>query len=362
MSRIIIDARESGTSTGRYIDKLIEYLHQLKPVHQIIILTKPDRISFFNKISPNFEILPSPYKEFSFAEQFGFKKQLNYLKPDLVHFGMTQQPILYRGKTITTIHDLTTIRFNNPAKNKVIFKIKQNIYKAVIIIASKKSKFILTPSNFVKKDLVHFSKINPNKIIVTYEAADKISEEPLAVENLINSKFLLYVGRPNPHKNLERLIKAFEVLRKTYPDLLLVLAGKKDANYLKIESNLQSDIKPFIIFTDFISDGQLRYLYENCLAYIFPSLSEGFGLPGLEAMMHGAPVISSSNTCLPEIYGSAASYFNPLNIDDMVRSISLVLSDKNIRDKLIASGYSQVKKYSWQKTAEQTLAIYNKAF
>ena len=151
MKRIIIDARESGTSTGRYIDKLVEYLYRLNPTHEILILTKPDRTAFFQEITPNFKILSSPYQEFSFAEQLSFKKQLNSLKPDLVHFAMTQQPILYRGKTITTIHDLTTIRFNNPAKNKVFFKIKQNIYKVVILISAKKSNFILTPSNFVKK-------------------------------------------------------------------------------------------------------------------------------------------------------------------------------------------------------------------
>ncbi len=361
MKKIVIDARESGTSTGRYIDKLIEYLYRLNPAHEIIILTKPDRVAFFQEITPNFRVFSSPFKEFSFAEQFDFKKQLKDLRPDLVHFGKTEQPILYWGKTITTIHDLTTARFNNPAKNKVVFKIKQIIYKAVIIVASKKSKFILTPSNFVKKDLASFSKINPSKIVVTYEAADKITDKTIALPALANKKFLLYVGRPNPHKNLGRLIKTFIILRKTYPDLLLVLAGKKDVNYQKIESSLNPNIKPYIIFTDFISDGQLRYLYENCLAYVFPSLSEGFGLPGLEAMIHGAPVISSSATCLPEIYSSAASYFNPLSVDDMVRTISLVISDKNIRNKLITAGYSQIKKYSWQRMANQTLDVYNKA-
>ena len=116
-----------------------------------------------------------------------------------------------------------------------------------------------------------------------------------------------------------------------------------------------------MFFTGFITDSQLRWLYENCQAYMFPSLSEGFGLPGLEAMVHGAPVISSSATCLPEIYGNAAQYFNPLDVNDMADSINKVLSDSRLRNYLIERGFKQANKYSWQRMAEETLKIYEKA-
>jgi glycosyltransferase involved in cell wall biosynthesis len=140
-----------------------------------------------------------------------------------------------------------------------------------------------------------------------------------------------------------------------------VLAGKKDANYQRIEALVQKNGTTGVIFTDFVSEGQLRWLYESCAAYVFPSLSEGFGLPGLEAMQHGAPVVSSDATCLPEIYGAAAHYFDPLDPQAMADAINEVLTDKVLRQKLVAAGGDQVKKYSWQRMAEQTLELYQQA-
>ena len=139
---------------------------------------------------------------------------------------------------------------------------------------------------------------------------------------------------------------------------MLVLAGKKDANYRRLEKHVEKKGITNVLFTDFVSEGQLRWLYENCEAYVFPSLSEGFGLPGLEAMLHGAPVISSSATCLPEIYGEAAQYFDPLNVQSMANAINIVLINRFLRTELIAKGKDQVAKYSWERTAEQTLGVY----
>jgi glycosyltransferase involved in cell wall biosynthesis len=169
----------------------------------------------------------------------------------------------------------------------------------------------------------------------------------------------MYVGRPLPHKNLERLIEAFVKIKATHPDVVLVLAGKKDPVYRQIESDVARRTIKNVIFTDYVTEGRLRWLYENCSAYVFPSLSEGFGLPGLEAMIHGAPVVSSNATCLPEVYGDAAHYFDPTDIQAMADAINEVLTDKDLRLKLTKSGHDQAAKYSWEQTAAQTLAIYN---
>lgn len=134
---------------------------------------------------------------------------------------------------------------------------------------------------------------------------------------------------------------------------------KKDANYQRIEQNVQKKGIKNVLFTDFVSESELRWLYENCEAYVFPSLSEGFGLPGLEAMIHGAPVVSSEATCLPEIYEDAAHYFDPTDTQAMADAINEVITDKDLRSRLIEAGKTQAAKYSWQTTAEQTLAIYN---
>lgn len=358
MSRIVIDARESGTSTGRYIDKLIEHLHSLKPKHQITILTRAERTDFIATIAPTFTVIQTPFKEFTFGEQLGFRRQLNGLAPDLVHFGMVQQPVLYRGTVITTMHDLTTARFRNPNKNAVSFWLKQQVYKWVNVRAAHKSARILTPTQYVKDDVVAFTHVKPERVLVTYEAADAITDKPETVATLQGTQFLMYIGRPTPHKNLGRLIDAFAILQQTRPDLHLVLAGKRDANYRRHEQTVRERGIKNVIFTDFITDGQLRWLYEHCTAYVFPSLSEGFGLPGLEAMAHSAPVVSSNATCLPEVYGDAAYYFDPLDTEDIATKLGEVLDDPLLREDLVAKGQEQIKKYSWKRMAQQTLEIY----
>lgn len=361
MAKIVIDAREYSTSTGRYVERLLYYLMQTKSEHRFVVLLKPGDMDKFRPTSDRFEAVRCDYKEFTFGEQLGFKKQLDGLGADLVHFGMTQQPVRYKGKTVTTIHDLTTLRFYNPDKNKLVFWVKQQVYAQVIKRAAKKAAAVITPSNFVKDDLVKFSGISPDKVVVTHEAADAISEPPTPLPDLQNSKFIMYVGRPTPHKNLERLIDAFSKLRSNHPALKLVLVGKKDANYERIEASVKKRGIDGVVFTGFTSEGQLRWLYENTQAYVFPSLSEGFGLPGLEAMVHGAPVVSSNATCLPEIYGEAAKYFDPLSVGAMADAINSVLTDEKLRNTLIKNGHDQAKKYSWKRMAEQTLEVYNKA-
>jgi len=358
---IAIDARELRTSSGRYVERLLHYLQQLDSEHDYKVLLKPQDMDGWQPTNPKFTKVSCDHKEFSFDEQLGFRKQLNQLKPDLVHFAFAQQPIWYHGKTVTTVHDLTTLRFDNPDKNRTVFKLKQVIYGWVIKRAVRKARAVITPSEFVKQDLASYAHLNPQRITVTYEAADRITDNPTPLPALQNQQFIMYIGRPTPHKNLDRLIEAFSLLRAQHPSLQLVLAGKKDTNYRRTEASVQQKGIQGVVFTDFVSEGQLRWLYENCAAYVFPSLSEGFGLPGLEAMVHGAPVVSSNATCLPEIYGDAAHYFDPLNIQSMADAINEVLTDKNLRSELVQRGGQQAHRYSWQKMAEQTQAIYEAA-
>jgi len=359
MSKIVIDAREYSTSTGRYISKLIEYLQKTDQQNHYVILLKPKDTQLCRLTNPNFSYVVSPYKEYSFAEQIGLARQLYKLRADLVHFGMTQQPLLYFKKSITTVHDLTTARYKNPDKNRYLFFIKQQVYKLVIWFAAYKSKKIITPSNYVKQDLINYTHIKPKKVVVTYEAADIIKDRSKPIKDLLDKQFLMYIGRPTPHKNLWKLIEAFDSLKGIYPDLYLVLAGKIDKNYSDLRRRVASNGFMDVYFTDFISEGELKWLYENCLAYVFPSLSEGFGLPGLEAMAHQAPVVSSNTTCLPEIYGDAAVYFDPYDKHSLIKALTSVLADKKLREKLIAQGSAQADKYSWLKMAKQTNEIYN---
>lgn len=362
MARIVIDARPINSSTGRYLRKLVENLAVLDRNNEYTVLVWPDFDSAKAKLPPNFSFQTADYPvSGSFREQLGFLRQLNKLKADLVHFGMTQQPVLYKRKKVTTIHDLSALRFVNPAKKKLVFKSKQGVYARVIKRVAQSSSAIITPSKFVKHDVAQYAKISPDKIFVTYEAADKITAAAKPLPRLSGKPFIMYVGRATAHKNLSRLVEAFEILHKTYPKLMLVLAGKTDTNYKRI-GQLVSDkrLAHSVVFTDHVSEGELRWLYEHAAAYVFPSLSEGFGLPGLEAMVHGAPVVSSSATCLPEVYGDAAHYFDPLNVKDMAEAIGEVLANPKIRTELIKKGRAQAAAYSWRRMARQTLDIYSK--
>ncbi len=361
MKKIVIDARISGTTTGRYVDKLIEYLSLEKPKEHITILTRTERVEYMKGIAPEFEVVESNFPDFSTGEQVGLKKQLDSLAPDLVHFPMVQQPVLYRGKVVTSMLDLTTLQFKNPAKNSVVFTAKQKVYKQVNRIAAKKSTHIITISDYVRDRLIDIFSIDPERITTTHNAAVKISAKPEPIPSLKGKKFIFYTGRPLPHKNLERLIDAFALINQTHPNLYLALGGKKDVLFERHSQYAQEiGMGSTVLLTDFLSEGQLRWAYENCGAYVFPSLSEGFGLPGLEAMVHDAPVVSSNATCLPEIYGDAAHYFDPLDVSDMASKICEVLDDKKLRESLVKKGYEQAKKYSWQRMAQQTLQIYRK--
>jgi glycosyltransferase involved in cell wall biosynthesis len=151
------------------------------------------------------------------------------------------------------------------------------------------------------------------------------------------------------------------LLREQHQDLKLVLVGKREYHSKQLQKWIKKNTHTeSVIFTGFVPDEELKWYYENARAYVFPSLSEGFGLPGLEAMVHGCPVVSSDATCLPEVNGDAAHYFDPLDIQDMATKIDEVISSEPLRKKLIAKGYENAKRFSWRRMATQTLEVYKK--
>lgn len=361
MSTIAIDARELRSSTGRYIERLIHYLQQIDHEHDYLILLYPKDMDSWEPNNPRFRKVACPHKEFTFDEQIGFRKQLDELKPDLVHFGMIQQPVSYKGLTVTTIHDLTTMRFRNPAKNWLAFTIKQEVYKWVIKRVAKQSAAIITPTHYVKDDVAQYTGVNPDKITVSYEAVDAFDDPAQEMPFFAGKQFIVADGRPRPHKNLRRIIEAFAILHQKYPDLYLMLTGKRNKGDGKFTALIKSlGLEEYAIQTDFIPDGQLKWALQNGKAYIYASLSEGFGLIPLEAMLNGAPVVASNATCLPEVLGDAAQYFNPLDAADMASKLAELLDNPGLQKQLIAKGKEQVKKYSWQRMAEQTLEVYKK--
>jgi len=358
--RIAIDARIINSSTGRYVERLLHYLEKLDNENDYIVLVRQKDLTFWQPSNPRFSVQVAEYDNYSFAEQIGFKRFLDRLAPDLVHFCMPQQPILYRGKKVTTIHDLTLLGTYNSDKNWLVFHAKQLVGRFVFRRVARSSDHILTPTQYVKDDVVKFAGVPADKVTVTYEAADA-SHEALRKYAHPYERFIVYVGQQSDYKNIRRLGEAHQILIKTRPDLGLILVGSLNAGALKNKHYFEKRDFKNILFTGFLPDGQKDWLLTHAEAYVFPSLMEGFGLPGLEAMALGTPVVSSNATCLPEVYGNAAHYFDPISTRDIARATGEVLDNKARREELSQRGKLQVKKYSWQRMAEETLAVYRQA-
>ncbi len=380
--RIGIDARfygPKGKGLGRYTQKLIENLEKIDSENEYMIFLRKENWNEYEPAAPNFNKVLSDYRWYTLAEQIFMPVKIHQTRVDLMHFPHFNVPIFYFGNFVVTIHDLILRHFKTSRASTLgilSYQLKHWAYRIIIWLAIKRAKKIITVSNFVKDDITGVFKIKTEKISVTYEGSPADNLSPSILKKLRQSKqllkkygiirpYLLYVGNAYPHKNLERLAEAFKILihDKNY-DIQLVLIGELDFFYQRLKKQISfwledSEIISRFIFTDFIRDDELDVLYANALVYIFPSQCEGFGLPPLEAMAHGVPVVSSKSTCLPEILGEAAVYFDAINPQDMAEKINKILSEESSRQKLIAAGYEQIKKYSWKKMAEETLKIYS---
>jgi glycosyltransferase involved in cell wall biosynthesis len=356
---IAIDARIISSTSGRYVERLVTYLQDIDHTNEYTILVREKDRDYWKPKQDNFKIVVAEFDQFSLAEQLGFNRMLKKLNADLVHFGIVQQPILYRGKKITTFHDLTLVKTYNSDKNWFVYHFKQLVGKFVFRDVAHTNNHIIAISEFTKNELIEFTHIPEEKVSVIYESSDVASggSKMYPVEF---KKYILNVGAQSDYKNIKRLGDAHQVLLRRYPDLGLVLVGKKSPAHLRNEAYFEKKKYKNIVFTDFVPDNQLNWIYAHATAYVHPSLMEGFGLPGLEAMQHGLPLVSSNATCLPEIYGDAAYYFDPKNTESIARAIDDVLTSEKIRNDLTKKGFQQIKKYSWKKMAEQTHAIYMK--
>ena len=362
MAHIAIDARIINSSTGRYVERLLYYLQQIPDDNQYTILVRKKDVNFWKPEDGRFTILVAEFDNYSFAEQIGFKKFLDKLAPDLVHFCMPQQPIRYEGRKVTTVHDLTLLKTYNSDKNKLVYKFKQKVGRYVFQKVADTNFMIMTPSEYTRQDFINLTGILPDRVVVTYEAADPPVEARAPSRNVRPyNNYLMYVGQQSDYKNIARLGEAHQKVIQKYPGLGLLLVGRDNAATQKNKEYFGNRDFKNIHFTGFVDDNQLAWLYRNADAYVFPSLMEGFGLPGIEAMQYDTPLISSDATCLPEIYGNAAHYFNPTEPDDIARAILDVLDNPNLRNQLIANGQVRRDQFSWQRMAEQTHNVYLKA-
>lgn len=357
MSRIVIDARIIGGSTGRYAVKLLDSLQRLDRRNQYFVLVKSS--AGWAPNASNFNAVVADVPDYSFAEQLKLWWIIRRLKPDLTHFIMPQQPLLYTGASVTTIHDLTMLRWHNINGNKWVYRFKLFVFRLLLWWVAHTSDALITPTAWVKADIIKTLKVDPVRISVTHEAADPLRGKMSSPEGYDRrTKFILFNGNVFPHKNVDGLIEAFAKLKAKHPDLKLAIAGKisEQGELLKIKTSQTKNIN----WLGFVPDSQLKWLMSHALVYVYPSFSEGFGLPGLEAMAAGTPLASSNATCLPEVYGPAAEYFDPSSPQEMAEAIERLLSDRGRKRELLKLQREQLRKYSWAKMAEQTLDIYQR--
>ena len=374
-----IDARFFGPKAkglGRYTQQLLAELAKLDQQNDYLVFLRAEDFAEYQPPSPRFKKVLADYRWYSLGEQLFFPLALYRHNIDLMHFTHFNAPVFYARPYVVTIHDLILRRFGTTRGwlwGRVRYWLKNLGYEAVIRIIVRRAKKIIAVSEYVKKDIIDSFGVAPEKIAVIYESGPAAaSRQPASGDREVLEKhqikkpYLLYVGNAYPHKNLERLIEAFKILQEKHqPDLQLVLVGGEDHFYRRLKKKNCNEAGVCfgggVIFTGFVPDENLAVLYNNAEVYVFPSLCEGFGLPPLEAMRHGLPVAASRATCLPEILGGAAHYFDATSPNDMADKINEVVENNNLRQRLIGLGLEQIKKYSWQAMAEKTLEIYRSA-
>lgn len=378
--RIGIDARFFGIKQkglGRYTQKLIEKLEKISSLkedfkHEYFIFLKKENFAEYQPTNPNFKKVLADYHWYTFSEQIYFPLTLYRYKLDLVHFPHFNVPILYLKKFIVTVHDLTLLHFptvKNSTLHPIFYRLKFLAYQMVIWLAISRARWIVAISQFTRNDIIsNYGVTVSKKISVTYEACEDFclfsakNAKKILPEYGIIKPYLIYVGNAYPHKNLERLVLAFGELLKEKKELQLVLVGKEDYFYERLRDVVEENSIENIIFLSDVSDRDLDSLFHHSIATVFPSLYEGFGLPPLEAMSKGVPVISSDHPCMREVLGESAYFFNGEKIEAITEAMKKIISDDSLRQQLIEKGFAQAKKYSWKKMAEETSAIYESVF
>lgn len=363
--RIAIDARGinwyKGTGIGTYTENVVKNLLDLYKDNYYRLYWSENNYENYKK--DNVDIIFTSKKHPRFFEQTYFYSDLQREEMDIYHVpqnGIGLNPDI-QCKKVITVHDLIPYIMPETVGRGYLLKFLREVPNIIQNVDG-----IITVSEYSKRDILKFFPIDPNKIFVTPLAADSIYR-PLGkgyCKNLVSSKynitkpFILYIGGFSARKNVKALINSFiKIIPNANEDYNLVIAGaKKDlGEYLSTE---YSYLASKIIFTGFIPQEELPIFYNACEVFVYPSLYEGFGLPPLEAMSCGAPVITSNITSIPEVVEDSGLLINPYSEDELTQSLEKLLTDEGLRKNLSEKGLKQASKFSWKETAKKTFEAY----
>jgi glycosyltransferase involved in cell wall biosynthesis len=363
--KIGIDARMTGTGIGRYTSSLIRELAKIDPDNAYTIFVRAGAAARFEPPGPNFRAVVADFGEYSLREQYRLPAIVRRERLDLVHYPHFNVPLLAPTPYVVTIHDLThsAHRTGTASSRRLAYALRRRAYDVTLRRSVARASRVITVSQSTKQDVLELLGTPSESVSVIYEGVDpaRAPGEPEVLERFgLRQPYFLYVGAAHPHKNLHLLLQAFAGLDDT--GLQLVLAGKHepfDAELSRTAASL--GLGSTLVRPGEVTESELAALYDGALAYVFVSLSEGFGLPGLEAMAHGVPVLAASATALPEIYGEAALYVDPVDLGSVRDGMRRLAEDAVLRAQLIAQGTERVRRYSWADMARSTLRIYRDA-
>jgi len=362
-----MDARKlTDTGIGRYSSNLIQELARLDDENEYFLLIRTTDLQSVPALPSNFHIVPTWSKNYSIRELWELSSQAIRLRPDVLHSLHYVVPLIKRSTSIVTIHDTAHLRFPNQ-----LLSLSARVYTRIMIrIAAATATAVITVSQASKQEIMRLLKVPAKKVTVVPEAPSPIfriiAEEAgcrdvLERFRLVSTPFIVYIGMWKPHKNLVGLLRAFKLVvsRNKEPGLKLVIVGRRDPRYSEVLAEIDRlQLGAQVILTGSISDEELVCILNAARLLVQPSFYEGFGLPVLEAMACGTPVVSSNAASLPEVVGDAGLLVDPHDVEGMAEAIEMVLTDSRLWHELRQRGLARAQMYSWQETAKQTLEIY----
>ena len=363
--RIGIDARKlHDFGIGTYIRNLLRHLGRLDRETEYVVLCRPDDRTALAAVGDNFRPIAESAPNYSIAEQVAIPLALRRERVTLFHAPHYVLPPLVRCRSVVTIHDCIHLMFPQYLPSRLALAYA----RTSIGSAARRATRVLTVSESSKRDILRFVDVPPDKIDVIYNAYDeRFAVEPREEDVVrvreryqLHDEFVLYAGNVKPHKNLERLIQAFDLVRRRGLDhLKLVLIGDEISKYAALRRAVhQHQLHKYVRFLGYLPEETLAVMYRLAGVFVFPSLYEGFGLPPLEAMASGTPVVTSNLSSLPEVAGDAALLVDPYDPTAIADGIELVLTDADLRRDLRRRGLARARQFSWEQSVRRVREIY----
>jgi glycosyltransferase involved in cell wall biosynthesis len=364
--RIAIDVRKyNDFGIGTYVRNLVHQLGRIDQETEYVLLCRPQDQGRIQVARPNFRTVVEPAPPYSISEQVRIPMTLLREHIDLFHAPHYVLPPAIHCRSVVTIHDCIHLMFPQYLPGRLAHAYA----KLQLWTAAHRSDRVLTVSEASKLDILRRFRVPADKITVVYNAIDeRLSLEPtdedverVSVRYQLKDPFALYVGNIKPHKNLERLIEAFHQLRQesAFETLKLVIIGDEISKYQGLRRAVHvHKLHKHVRFLGFVPLETLSVLYRLASVFVFPSLYEGFGLPPLEAMYYGTPVVTSNVSSLPEVVGDAAMLVDPYSSESIADGMRRVLTDEHLRASLRERGMARAREFSWERSVRRIREVY----